>query len=315
MGPLVIGYILDLLFPDPRCLYHPVRFIGKTIQIVESLLRNENEKNDKFKGFILLGIVMIICYSVPVLILNLCGEISPYLKYAVEVLMVFQILATKSLKVEVMKVYRKIKNCDIQGARKYISYLVSRDTSELTFQDISKASVETVSENITDGVISPIFFLAIGGVPLGFLYKGVSTLDSMVGYKNDKYYNFGFASAKMDDVLNFIPSRISAILILIAILILGYDYKGALKVLKRDRKNHSSPNSPWSEAPVAGALGIQFGGKVQYFGVIHNKPTIGDHKKEADGDDIIKVNRILYTSSILAMIVSIGVKWIVEIYL
>ncbi|MCT4633217.1 MAG: adenosylcobinamide-phosphate synthase CbiB [Firmicutes bacterium] len=311
MLALTLGYLLDLLIADPRWLYHPVRFIGLLINFIEKSIRNaENKKYDKLKGFILLGIVMVLSYSIPYAFLRLCSIISPLLGIVVETIMVFQIMATKSLKTEVMKVYRKIKANDIDGARKFISYLVSRDTESLSFSDISKAAVETVSENIVDGVISPLFFLIIGGAPLGFLFKGVSTLDSMVGYKNDKYYDFGYASAKMDDLLNYIPARITGFLIVAVAFILGYDYKSSYRILLRDKSNHSSPNSAWSEAAVAGALGIQFGGRVPYFGKIFEKPTIGDNKKEVDAEDIIKVNRILYLSSISAMLISLWIKWI-----
>lgn len=312
MLALTLGYLLDLLFADPRWLYHPVRVIGLLINFLEKTLRNpENKKHDKAKGFVLLIVVILLSYLIPYLILLFCSRISPILAIGIETIMVFQIMATKSLKTEVMKVYRKIKENDIDGARKFISYLVSRDTESLSFSDISKAAVETVSENIVDGVISPLFFLIIGGAPLGFLFKGVSTLDSMVGYKNDKYYDFGYASAKMDDILNYVPARITGFLIVAVAFLLGYDYKASYRILMRDKRNHSSPNSAWSEAPVAGALGIQFGGKVPYFGKMFEKATIGDNIKMVDGEDIIKVNRILYLSSISAMVISLFIKWII----
>lgn len=216
---------------------------------------------------------------------------------------IYTTLATKCLKDEAVKIYNVLKSGDIKESRKQLSYIVGRDTSNLNEAEIIRATVETVAENTVDGIISPIFYVFIGGAPLAMAYKAVNTLDSMVGYKNDKYINLGFASAKIDDIANYIPARICVIFMTLASFVLRFDYKRCFKIAIRDRKNHKSPNCAYSEGAVAGALGIQLGGTNIYFGKLVYKPTIGDKGRDIEIEDIKKTNKIMYISSILSLII------------
>ena len=217
--------------------------------------------------------------------------------------MCYQILATKSLKVESMKVYDELAKNDLPSARKAVSMIVGRDTKDLTFSGVAKAAVETVAENTSDGIIAPMIFIAIGGAPMGFFYKAINTMDSMVGYKNEKYMNFGRFAAKLDDVVNYLPARISAYQMILSSFFLRYDYKNAFKIYKRDRYNHASPNSAQTESVCAGALDIQLAGNAYYFGKLYEKPTIGDNIREINYDDIKKANRLLYCTSFISIVI------------
>ncbi len=327
MWQLSIGYIMDILFGDPYWLPHPVRFIGTLISFLEKILIGKKPTNsmDKIKdedktadtayrnkklsdtykkmaGFILLITVVSVSYVVPFLILNLSSKISLNLSLIIEAMMIYQILATKCLAVEANKVKSHLMDDDVASARRAVSYLVSRDTDIMDEEDIVKATVETISENTIDGIVSPILFILIGGAPLGWAFKSVNTLDSMVGYMNERYTDFGFASAKFDDVLNYIPARITAIFIIISSFILRLDYKNAYKILLRDGRNHASPNSPLAEAPTAGALKIQLGGIASYFGVISDKKTMGDYMERPNAKHISDAIHLMYTVSFLCMI-------------
>ena len=215
----------------------------------------------------------------------------------------YTIFSVNSLAREGNRVYRILKEGNIEKARKDLSYLVSRDTGTMDEKMIIRSTMETISENTVDGIVAPMFYMFIGGLPLGMTYKAVNTLDSMVGYKNEKYMEFGKFSAKVDDVANFIPARITGIFIIIASFILRYDYKNSFKIFFRDRKNHSSPNSGHAEASVAGALGVQFGGRVSYFGKETKKPTIGDKIKDFELEDIKKNIKIMYVTSFLSLVI------------
>lgn len=309
MIQVLIGYTLDIVFGDPYWVKHPVIYIGDIINGLERKLMGLKSK--KIGGVLLLLIIMAIAYTVPFTILALATEIHPYLGIALEALMISQILATKSLHRETKKVYKALLSKDMATSRKFMSYLVSRDTGAMEEEDIVRSSIETVSENIVDGIIAPLFFVVIGGAPLGWLYKGVNTLDSMVGYKNEKFMDYGWASARFDDVLNYIPARITGPIIVLASFLLGYDYKNSFRVLKRDCRNHASPNSGFSEAPVAGALNIQLGGRVSYFGVIHNKQTMGDQSEALEIGHIDKTFRIMFLSSFLALLIFAAIKYII----
>lgn len=291
-----IAYILDLIFGDPENLIHPVQIIGKLITILEKILLRK-----KFKilaggilAIITIGVTYFICYFISK---NIQNSIIAIL----EIYLMYTIFSINSLAREGKKVYKILKAGNIDVARKELSYLVSRDTGEMDEKMVIRSTMETISENTVDGIIAPMFYMFLGGLPLAMAYKAINTLDSMVGYKNDKYIDFGKISAKIDDVANFIPARITGILIVISSFILRYDYKNALKVFFRDRKNHSSPNSAHSEASVAGALGVQFGGKVSYFGKEYDKPTIGDKKKDFELEDIKKNIKIMYVTSLVGM--------------
>ena len=298
-----MAYLLDLILGDPYWFPHPVRFIGKYITFIEN--RIYSLKNKRVCGGLLTFTVILTT-----------GVLSYYIAKAsqfLEIFFLYTTLATKSLGAEGIKVYKILKSGDLKKAQKELSYLVSRDTGEMDEIQVVRSTMETIAENSVDGVIAPMFYaflgslMTIGGtslaLPLAMGYKAVNTLDSMVGYKNDRYIDFGMVSAKVDDFFNFIPARLSGLLIIpIATFILGMGIKRPLKVFFRDRKNHSSPNSGHSEAVFAGAIGVQFGGKTKYFGKYFEKLTIGDKLKEFQCDDIKKCYRIMFMTSFVGMI-------------
>ena len=294
-----IAYVLDLIFGDPQNVIHPVQVIGKTISAGEKVLLR---KKYKFLAGAVLNIFTVsITYTLMYLI-SKSVKISVFFMI-IEIYLMYTIFSINSLAREGNRVYRILKEGDIEKARKDLSYLVSRDTEMMDEKMIIRSTMETISENTVDGIVAPMFYMFLGGMPLAMAYKAINTLDSMVGYKNEKYMDFGKFSAKVDDAVNFIPARITGILIVLASMILGYDYKNSLKIFIRDRKNHSSPNSAHSEASVAGALGVQFGGKVSYFGKEINKPTIGDKIKDFELEDIRKNIRIMYVTSFLSLVI------------
>lgn len=307
MIELFIGYVLDSIFGEPLGALHPIRLIGKLIEITEKLLRQLKKYNlsEKSKGMLLWFIVTFVSYVVPFFILYSLNKINVLLALVVESIMILFVFATKSLKDESMKVHQALLNGDIMEARRYLSYIVGRDTENLTEEQIIKATVETISENTSDGVIAPMLFVILGGAPLGFFYKAVNTLDSMVGYKNEKYINFGRFTAKADDYINFIPSRFAAYLMIAASYILSLDYKNAFKIYKRDRYNHLSPNSAQTESVCAGALNIMLGGSNFYGGVLVHKKNIGDDSRAPEKDDIIKANNLMYVTSLLCLVFGI----------
>ena len=303
---LVMGYILDLIFGDPYWMPHPVRFIGNLISILEKVIRRfmpKTKRGEYIGGIILTVMVVSISMVIPLVIILMAKSINTYLALTVETFMCYQILATKSLKVESMKVYDELAKNDLPSARKAVSMIVGRDTKDLTFSGVAKAAVETVAENTSDGIIAPMIFIAIGGAPMGFFYKAINTLDSMVGYKNERYINFGRFAAKLDDVVNYLPARISAYQMILSSFFLRYDYKNAFKIYKRDRYNHASPNSAQTESVCAGALDIQLAGNAYYFGKLYEKPTIGDDIREINYDDIKKANRLLYCTSFISIVI------------
>lgn len=294
-----IAYVLDLIFGDPQNVVHPVQVIGKIISAGEKVLLR---KKYKFLAGAVLNIFTVsITYTLMYLI-SKSVKISVFFMI-IEIYLMYTIFSINSLAREGNRVYRILKEGDIEKARKDLSYLVSRDTEMMDEKMIIRSTMETISENTVDGIVAPMFYMFLGGMPLAMAYKAINTLDSMVGYKNEKYMDFGKFSAKVDDAANFIPARITGILIVLASMILGYNYKNSLKIFIRDRKNHSSPNSAHSEASVAGALGVQFGGKVSYFGKEIDKPTIGDKTKEFELEDIRKNIRIMYVTSFLSLVI------------
>ena len=308
---LVMGYILDLIFGDPYWMPHPVRFIGNLISILEKVIRRfmpKTKRGEYIGGIIITVMVVSISMVIPLVIILMAKSINTYLALTVETFMCYQILATKSLKVESMKVYDELAKNDLPSARKAVSMIVGRDTKDLTFSGVAKAAVETVAENTSDGIIAPMIFIAIGGAPMGFFYKAINTMDSMVGYKNEKYMNFGRFAAKLDDVVNYLPARISAYQMILSSFFLRYDYKNAFKIYKRDRYNHASPNSAQTESVCAGALDVQLAGNAYYFGKLYEKPTIGDDIREINYDDIKKANRLLYCTSIISIVIISVIK-------
>ena len=303
---LVIGFVLDLLIGDPRWLYHPICVIGNLIAVLEKVIRKifpKNHGGELTGGFLIVVLVCLFSGGVPLLVLYYLYRYLPVAGFVLEVFWCYQLLATRSLKDESMKVYDRLKNGTLDEARYAVSMIVGRDTRELTETGVTKAAVETVAENASDGVIAPMFYMAIGGVPLMFLYKGINTMDSMLGYKNDKYLYFGRIAAKLDDVANYIPARISGWLMVAGTVFTGMDTKNAAKIYKRDRRNHASPNSAQTEAAMAGALDVQLAGNAYYFGKLYEKPTIGDPIRPVEPEDIKRANRLMYAASILGVVV------------
>ena len=294
-----IAYVLDLIFGDPQNVVHPVQVIGKIISAGEKILLR---KKYKFLAGAVLNIFTVSITYTSMYLISKSVKISVFFMI-IEIYLMYTIFSINSLAREGNRVYRILKEGDIEKARKDLSYLVSRDTETMDEKMIIRSTMETISENTVDGIVAPMFYMFLGGMPLAMAYKAINTLDSMVGYKNEKYMDFGKFSAKVDDAANFIPARITGILIVLTSMILGYDYKNSLKIFLRDRKNHSSPNSAHSEASVAGALGVQFGGKVSYFGKETDKPTIGDKTKEFELEDIRKNIRIMYVTSFLSLVI------------
>lgn len=304
MYSLVIGYFLDLIIGDPQGHFHPIRLIGNLIIFVEKKLRKmcNSERDERKAGAILWFIIILTSFIVPFVILYVAAKINIFFATIIESIMCYYILATKSLKDESMKVYYSLKKNDVEEAKKYLSYIVGRDVKNLNESSIAKAAVETVAENTSDGVIAPMLFIMVGGAPLGFMYKAINTLDSMVGYKNDKYINLGRFSAIADDVANYLPARISAFIMIAASFLLKMDYKNAYKIYKRDKYNHNSPNSAHTESVCAGALNIMLGGDNYYGGKLVHKKTIGDNNKEVEVEDINNANKLMYTTSFLCLI-------------
>lgn len=318
----LLGFLLDLLLGDPYCFPHPIRLIGNLITGLENrLIGKEEQRSEKreLKGGIVL-VVMVLLTTVIVAALVLVGAygIHPYLGGLVETIMTYQILATKCLKVESMKVYKSLKNEGLKAARKAVSMIVGRDTESLDEEGVAKAAIETVAENTSDGVIAPMLYTALGGPILGFFYKAVNTMDSMVGYKNEKYLYFGRVAAKLDDVINFLPARISAYLMILAAFIGGKNFNGkqAYKIYKRDNRNHASPNSAQTESVCAGALGVQLAGDASYFGKVVKKPYIGDHLRNVEYEDIKRVNHLMYLTAwiceIVCLILMAAITWSLE---
>ena len=298
-----MGYVLDLLLGDPFGSFHPVVWIGKLISVLTGKLLKENDSSarKRLKGRIIVIIVIAISVLATGFCVILAYNINSILGIAVEAIITYQCLATKSLYTESMKVYYALKDTSLEAGRTAVSMIVGRDTATLDEAGVTKAAVETVAENTSDGVIAPLIYLAIGGPVLGICYKTINTMDSMIGYKNDKYMDFGRAAAKLDDVVNFVPARISAVLMIIATLFLGKKYNtvNAIYIFKRDRFNHPSPNSTQTESVCAGALGIQLAGPASYFGKLKEKPYIGDMLRKIEVEDIKRANLLMTCTSIL----------------
>ncbi|HVI40747.1 MAG TPA: adenosylcobinamide-phosphate synthase CbiB [Anaerovoracaceae bacterium] len=318
MIALAIGFGLDLVFGDPHWMPHPICLIGNMISTGERIIRKvlpKTEKGELAGGVLFVIIVAAASTVVPFAVLWAAGKIHILLRIGLEAIMCYQILSVKSLKTESMKVYHELIRKDLAGARKMVSMIVGRDVQNLDLEQITKAAVETVAENTSDGTVAPLLFMALGGAPLGFFYKAINTMDSMIGYKNDQYLYFGRFAAKLDDFVNYIPARISAFLMIFASCILNLDYRNAYRIFKRDRYNHASPNSAQTESVCAGALDIQLAGDAYYFGKLYPKKTIGDPLRPIVYDDICLANRLLYGTAYLTFtlcIIGMGVAvWII----
>ena len=305
---LLAGFILDLIFGDPRWLPHPVRWMGAVLAALEGPLRSlfpRTPGGEKAAGTVLVAVVVGLFTAGTAALLALCHMVSAWLALAVESLISYQMLACRCLVKESDAVRVELEGGSLEGARTAVSMIVGRDTQQLSEEGVAKAAVETIAENTSDGVIAPLFYLALGGAPLGVAYKAVNTLDSMVGYRNERYEHYGCSAARLDDVLNFVPARVAGVLMVVAAAITGEDSRGAWRVLKRDRLNHASPNSAHTEAACAGALGVQLGGGASYFGVWKDKPTIGDATRPVEAADITRAHRLLVASSILGLAIAL----------
>ncbi|KNF07898.1 cobalamin biosynthesis protein CobD [Gottschalkia purinilytica] len=302
---LIIAVILDFILGDPQNFPHPIRFVGFIIRKYEKLIRSLG-MNLKLGGFILTGLTIITTTAIITLILWIGKSINPVVKTILSIYLIYTSLASKCLHKETKKVYDKAVEVDIEESRKMLSYLVGRDTKSLNMDEIIRGAVETVAENTIDGVLAPLFYIGIGtyfGIPvhIAYVYKAINTLDSMVGYTNEKYKDIGFASAKLDDMANYLPARLGSILMVVSGVFFKYDVLNGFKVLFRDRRNHKSPNCGYPESAVAGLLNIQLGGTNTYFGEKIYKPTIGDEVNKLEPKHIIDTIKVMYGSEILTV--------------
>jgi len=309
MYDIVAAVILDWVIGDPYWFPHPIKFIGKLIKLLEGFGRKHIKTNKAMKvyGGLVVLVVALISFIIPFIILRFFKNI-PIVFHIINILIIWTTLAARCLDVEARKVYTSLNEEGIEEARIRLSYIVGRDTSKLSQGEIIRADVETVAENTSDGVIAPLLFAIVGGAPLAMLYKAINTMDSMLGYMNEKYRFIGFFPAKVDDVFNFIPARITGVLISLVAPIKGGNIFKSLRIMLRDRKNHKSPNCAYPEAAVAGALKIQLGGTNVYFGQALIKPTIGDKIKELSKQDIIATIQLMYASEVLLLVVALGIK-------
>ena len=311
LAACVTGFLLDFLFGDPVWLYHPVRLIGNFISFGEKKLRGifgKKEKGELAAGTVLWFLTAGFSFVIPFLVLWGAQRLHPALRFLIESFWCYQILAARCLVEESGKVYDRLKEKDLPGARKAVSMIVGRDTENLTEEGVTKAAVETVAENTSDGVTAPLLFLILGGACFGFLYKAVNTMDSMLGYKNEKYLYFGRFPAKMDDVFNFIPSRVTALFMIAAAFLTGMDGKNAWMIWRRDRRKHASPNSAQTESVCAGALRVRLAGDAVYFGKLHKKEYLGDPLRPIEPEDIRRAGRLMYVTAFLVLLVFGAIK-------
>jgi len=308
---LLIGFGMDLAWGDPRGFPHPVIWIGGLIDALELRLRAllpATPWGERLAGGLLWIATVLVSTALPALVLRLCQQRSPWLRLGVESVMCWQILAARSLQTESMKVYSALETGDIAASRRAVSMIVGRDTERLDAAGVARAAVETVAENTSDGVVAPMLFLAVGGAPLGFFYKAVNTMDSMLGYVEPPYKDIGLIPAKLDDVVNFLPARLSALLMLAAGALLGMDARRGWRIFRRDRYNHASPNSAQTESVCAGLLGVRLAGDAWYHGCLHRKPTIGDPLREISNGDIPAACRLMYMTAFLSLVLCAGCK-------
>ena len=306
------GFGLDLLLADPAWMPHPVVGMGRAITALEKLLHRlfpATPAGERAAGRVLAAALPLGTFAVAALAVALAYRLHPAAGFALELLWSWQALALRGLADESGKVYAQLAKGDLPAARRAVSRIVGRDTDSLTAAGVTKAAVETVAENFSDGVAAPLFYLLIGGAPLGLAYKAVNTMDSMVGYKNKTYLHFGRAAARLDDAANFLPSRLAALLWIGAAGLAGFDGRGAWRIWRRDRLRHASPNSAQTESACAGALGVQLAGPAWYFGEYYDKPTIGDDTRPVEPADILRADRMLYLAGFLALGLGLGLRF------
>ena len=306
---IALGFFLDALIGDPEGVWHPVCLMGAMISKIEKFFRSLplSKSGQRFAGVLLWIAVCSVSFLVPYIILEFLFRIHPWIHFVVNVIFCYQIFARKCL-ADAGRYVRKELKKSLEDGRKAVARYVGRDTSELSEEGVIKAAVETIAENTTDGVVAPFIFMLIGGAPLGFLYKAVNTLDSMIGYKNEKYRYLGWFSAKMDDIFNFLPARIAAVCMMAAAGMLKFDTVNAKRIFQRDRFNHKSPNSAQTESVCAGALHIQLGGDAKYFGEYVKKPTIGDNDRKIVSSDIERASDLMTTTSVFVILLGIAIK-------
>ena len=307
------GFVLDAVFGDPAWLPHPVVYMGKAISALEKGLRARLPKTPEgelWGGRILAFCLPVGTFALASLVCMGAAALHPLLGLAVQMFWCGQALAAKGLVQESTNVYRELTKPDLPAARIAVSRIVGRDTEALTAEGVTKAAVETVAENASDGVIAPLFYMLLGGAPLALTYKAINTMDSMVGYKNERYLHFGRAAAKLDDIANYLPSRIAALLWVAAAALTGNDARNAWRIWRRDRRNHASPNSAQTESACAGALNVQLAGPAYYFGEYYPKPTIGDAVRPIEPEDIRRADRMMYAESLLALALGLVIRGI-----
>lgn len=306
--PIIFGFIIDLFLGDPYSLPHPVRLIGTMVSRLENAVRKQFADNLKVGGTVLSIIVLTASTAVPLAILIVFYKINLWLGIVAESVMCYYLIAPKCLRDESMKVYCAINENDVEKARKSVSMIVGRDTDKLDKAGIIRAAVETVAENTSDGVTAPLMYISVGGAALGFFYKAANTMDSMIGYKNEKYADLGKFAARLDDFLNFIPSRLTALIMIFSAYLLKFNRKNAFKIWRRDCRKHTSPNSAQTESVCAGALEIQLAGDAFYFGELHKKEHIGDNTRPVENEDIRRANRLMYCTSVIVLFFSVLVR-------
>lgn len=303
---LLFGFLLDLLLGDPQGWPHIVRAFGALIAWLEKQLYPM--RNKRLGGALLAILTLLICTGIPVALLYGAFRLSVWVYFALETLLVWQLLAVKSLRVESKRVFDALTVSDLPAARKTVSMIVGRDTDALDTQGVTRAAVETIAENASDGVVAPLFYLLLGGAVLGCLYKAANTMDSMIGYQSDRYLDFGRCAARLDDALNFLPSRLCALFMIVSSWLCGFDARNALRIWKRDRRKHASPNSAQTESVMAGALHVRLAGPAIYGGLAHEKPFIGDNLRSIEPEDILHAHQMLYATSILFLLFALVIR-------
>ena len=309
---LFLACALDALLGDPYSMPHIIRLIGSLIGAAERLVRHafpQTPRGERLAGIVLVAVVLSVSCGVATGVLQLAWRISPYLGFGAETFVCYQMLAARQLGIEARKVYRALKNEGLEAARKAVSMIVGRDTQALDEAGVTRAAVETVAENASDGFVAPLLFMAVGGPVAGVLYKATNTMDSMVGYKNDVYRYLGTCAAKLDDVFNWLPARVTGALMCLVAMLVGLDGAGAWRIMLRDHARHSSPNAGWPEAACAGALGVMLAGPSSYFGKLVEKPTIGDDLRPIEPEDIVRSTRLLAACAAAALVLALVCVW------
>jgi adenosylcobinamide-phosphate synthase len=315
VAALALGFALDMLAGDPKSFPHIVRVIGRLITLVEGVLYKDSTANNTNKRIVLVTkgavfacIVLGVCTASSCFILYIGYKIHPLVGFLLEAFFIYQAIAVKDLRTESMRVYTALKEGRLDSAKAALSMIVGRDTEGLDEAGVARAAVETVAENSSDGAAAPLFYIAFGGAAAGIFYKAANTMDSMVGYKNDRYIYFGRAAAKIDDALNYLPSRLCALLMIAAAASLRFDWEGAARIWKRDRHKHASPNAAQTEAACAGALGLRLAGPAYYEGHLEEKPYIGDDERAIEAEDIVRANALHIRASLFMFVIALGAR-------